>query len=47
MSVGDLPLDIGGFEEYDSPLRGEPFDMLKVGSRSACAVCVCVRVDHY
>lgn len=32
MSVGDLLLDISGFEVYGSPLRGEPFDMLKFGS---------------
>jgi hypothetical protein len=48
MTVDDLWLDIAGFEEYDSPLSGELFDMLKVGPRSTCAVsvCVCVRVDH-
>ena len=46
MSVGDLRLDMGGFEEYDSPFSGEPFDMLKVGYISTCALymCVCVRV---
>lgn len=42
MSVGGFRLDISGLEEEDSPLNGEPFDMLKVCLDRLCGMCVCV-----